>query len=331
MKLSITSTTPCAVLVCSESTYTAGTDKTRFLLTGNHHIISLLPIGTWEHITGIELNTLSHERQLLLGEGEGTCSVLDWGTDLFEIVYSKPDTECEAEATKLLSSIELPGGRRVEAFNDDGLRLNEYRGAEIRSYLLTPEKGWSAGEMSLLDVGRERLLIVKTKNKNGEMLNILTLRLECLGKISGGHCGVLNGYFYRIDELHTVMGHQRRIMLLYDDGRVNRVSEEIGFFTNARKKTNSSRDIAIALVQSVKYKLKEEYPMLVANEISESVSFEDLCEFFGRFELCSVMPENLCTCEEVVVGVYDKKTEIISPKKFFFTISDGKISDVREE
>lgn len=331
MKLSITSAVPCSVLVCSESTYTAGTNKTRFLLTGNHHIISLLPIGKWERHMGIELDTLSHDKQIKPETNGDVCNVIDWGADSFELVYNGPDVECGTDEIKLLSSMEIQGGRRIELFNDDGLRLNECRGTEMQSYLLASEKGWKTGEMSLLDVGRERLLIVKARNGCGETLNVLTLRLECLKNIRGEHCGVSNGYFYRIDGLRTVRGYQNRSLFLYDNGKVDKISEEIGFFTNKKHEVTKPEDIALALVQSVNLGLRAEYPLLTAKEISESISFDDLCGFFGKFEFCSVMPRSLCMDGEVVIGVYNEKKGIIVPKKFSFTITEGRISDVNEE
>ena len=77
MKLYIASKQPANVLICGEKTFTAGTDKTVFMITDAKQTVSIFPCGGYLPITAeIKLGEKTAEDNAANG---GRIRIFDWG------------------------------------------------------------------------------------------------------------------------------------------------------------------------------------------------------------------------------------------------------------
>ena len=219
--------------------------------------------------------------------------------------------------------------------------------------------GGTDGKAHVLDVGRERLLVIhasgcrRCENSEAETpvlgfkcgcrcekLVALNAKIEVAAALAGEICRIENGYLTAIEPLGTVLGHEKRTRYEFFGGSLRELPPETGFFTNRAHMPNSPRETALALMQAVRLGREDEADALLSRELAETLSFAELCDFFGSFADERIAPSGLCeptaydnsTAEKIIVGAI--KTDaggLVRAEKFVFTIENGVVTDVEGE
>lgn len=259
-----------------------------------------------------------------------------------------------------LGSVDFPTGngrqRRVALFRDGGLRISVEESGQERSWYVC---GGTDGKAHVLDVGRERLLVIhasgcrRCENSEAETpvlgfkcgcrcekLVALNDKIEVAAALAGEICRIENGYLTAIEPLGTVLGHEKRTRYEFFGGSLRELPPETGFFTNRAHMPNSPQETALALMQAVRLGREDEADALLSRELAETLSFAELCDFFGSFADERIAPSGLCeptaydnsTAEKIIVGAI--KTDaggLVRAEKFVFTIENGVVTDVEGE
>lgn len=114
-------------------------------------------------------------------------------------------------------------------------------------------------------------------------LLLLTDKIEVAAALAGEICRIENGYLTAIEPLGTVLGHEKRTRYEFFGGSLRELPPETGFFTNRAHMPNSPQETALALMQAVRLGREDEADALLSRELAETLSFAELCDFFGSF------------------------------------------------
>lgn len=306
-----------------------GTDGANFKLPNMRYIVSLLPTsGESGPLLPI---TVELEPNGRLNSPCPNCRTIDWGDEAIELCADFMPLPRTANTPSQLQRINFPArdGRRRNAtlYRDNGIRLSVEEGGTERSFILC---GGTEGSMRVLDVGRERLLIVHAKDGDTERLIALESRFEVAASIEGTHCSVDDGYLTAVAPLGTVLGHERRTRYELRAGRLNRLPDEVGFYSNSPIFPSDAVGISLALMEAILLKREDELDLFLSRELSESLELNDLCEFFGDFDETRAAPwqdTNDCSDEaRIILGAVKNG----KAKKFVFTVKNERISDITD-
>lgn len=227
--------------------------------------------------------------------------------------------------------------QKMELYSDGGLFLHvmdEQRPSETKRYRICEGKfNWLKGEMRLLDVGRERLLIVHVTTEKNEQLFALNNKFEVIAAIEGASCKIEEGYLTKIQNIDTVMGYERRTRYDFRNEKFQKMPDEIGFFTHELIRPTSDDEIALGLAEAVMFNREKELALLLSNELNFQLTLSDLRDFFGAFSECRIAPDRLgMNTKSVIVGVSnDESSTVRQLRKFFFKIEEAHIVDVTDE
>lgn len=344
MILYISANRPCSVLICSDGVFSAGMDETVFRLRDERHVLTLFPAclpeddGDGPLPITVELdvfgNKTTYERH---GNGHSENSnckytLFDWGKGRYELSARFAAGRRAMGRPCSLQRMAFPRrdglSRMAELYCDSGIRLSVDENGSERSYFLTDG---DSGSMSLLDVGRERLLMVRIQAGETEKLIALNGDFEIVAQIEGRSCSVSDGYLTAVSPLGTVLGHEIRTRYELRVGKLNRLPDETGFFTHERVEPSTKRATALAMMEAVMLERKAEAEQLLSAELKEYLEFDMLKEFFGSFSACRIAP--FCTDEDIVCGIVQnapkgRGAELV---RFRFRVENGRISDITDD
>lgn len=321
------------VITCKEQgaagTACIGTDGAKLKLPNMRYIVSLLPTSGESGL--LFPITVGLEPSGRLASLCPNCRTIDWGDEVIELCADFVPIPRAVNSPSLLQRINFPArdGRRrnVELYRDNGIRLSVEEGGAERSFILC---GGTEGSMRVLDVGRERLLIVHAKDGDTERLMALEGHFEVVAAIEGTRCSVDDGYLTAIAPLGTVLGHERRTRYELRAGRLDRLPDEVGFYSHSPIFPSDAVGVSLALMEEVMLKRADELERLMCQELRESLELSDLCEFFGDFDETRAAPwqdiggDSGVDEERVILGaVKDGKA-----KKFVFTVKNERITDI---
>ncbi len=89
---------------------------------------------------------------------------------------------------------------------------------------------------------------------------------------------------------------------------------------------SADRYPAISLALASKHGIKDVLPKLLTRSLAESLSFDDICDFFGSF---STIEYDLCTSKKLCLG-YELSPRILEIRSFEAELSNGRISNISE-
>ena len=304
-------------------------------------IAAVLPAETDSEIAVLKID----------GDGRLTdvaAQCIHWDAGCFELcVLLNEKKRSEPEPARLGS---------VALFRDGGLRISVEESGQERSWYVC---GGTDGKAHVLDVGRERLLVIhasgcrRCENSEAETpvlgfkcgcrcekLVALNDKIEVAAALAGEICRIENGYLTAIEPLGTVLGHEKRTRYEFFGGSLRELPPETGFFTNRAHMPNSPQETALALMQAVRLGREDEADALLSRELAETLSFAELCDFFGSFADERIAPSGLCeptaydnsTAEKIIVGAIKTDANgLVRAEKFVFTIENGVVTDVEGE
>ncbi|MFR7609657.1 MAG: hypothetical protein ACLUZ4_02465 [Christensenellaceae bacterium] len=178
-----------------------------------------------------------------------------------------------------LGSVDFPTGngrqRRVALFRDGGLRISVEESGQERSWYVC---GGTDGKAHVLDVGRERLLVIhasgcrRCENSEAETpvlgfkcgcrcekLVVLNDKIEIAAALAGEICRIENGYLTAIEPLGTVLGHEKRTRYEFFGGSLRELPPKQAFHKPGAY-AELPQETALALMQAVRLG-REDEPM----------------------------------------------------------------------
>lgn len=316
-------------------------------------IAAVLPAETDSEIAVLKID----------GDGrltDGAAQCIHWDAGCFELCVLLNEKKRSEPEPARLGSVDFPTGsgrqRRVALFRDGGLRISVEESGQERSWYVC---GGTDGKAHVLDIGRERLLVIhasgcrRCENSEAETpvlgfkcgcrcekLVALNDKIEVAAALAGEICRIENGYLTAIEPLGTVLGHEKRTRYEFFGGSLRELPPETGFFTNQAHMPNSPRETALALMQAVRLGREDEADALLSRELAETLSFAELCDFFGSFADERIAPSGFCeptaydnsTAEKIIVGAIKTDANgLVRAEKFVFTIENGVVTDVEGE
>lgn len=197
---------------------------------------------------------------------------IHWDAGCFELCVLLNEKKRSEPEPARLGSVDFPTGsgrqRRVALFRDGGLRISVEESGQERSWYVC---GGTDGKAHVLDVGRERLLVIhasgcrRCENSEAETpmlgfkcgcrcekLVALNDKIEVAAALAGEICRIENGYLTAIEPLGTVLGHEKRTRYEFFGGSLRELPPETGFFTSQAHMPNSPQETALALMQAVR-------------------------------------------------------------------------------
>lgn len=329
MKLFIASKQPANVLVCGEKTFTAGTDKTVFMITDAKQTVSIFPCGGYLPITAeIKLGEKTAEDNAANG---GRIRIFDWGEYGLEL---EPEFAAIPvnNSPKQLAALDYPCSdgkkRTVEIYSDCGLRMLErFPSCEERGYLIdNGERAVDRAEMRTFDIGRELVLIARLFSAGGERILAFNNELSEIFDVSGNECELSDGYIVSVTRLGTVMGHEKKRRFDFRQSGIVPLPEEIGYFTAAKHTPATKRETALALTECIALGRTDEAYGLLDSELKGMLGADELADFFGSFSFCRAAPEGMCEGENILIGLYDGSASQL--RIFEFSVEKGRICDI---
>lgn len=344
------------VLAVGSGFFRAAKDGEAFEAVGGELFVSVLPVGEDAESAAFAL------------DGSGrltgcTAQCIRWADGCFELRVRLEPKIRKKPAPAQLCSLIFPteggrqaanmGRRRITLFRDDGLRLSvEEGGSEYSRYVCNG----TDGKAHLLDIGRERLLVIHAAGCRRESteaepppfaagcglcekLVALNEKLEIVTALSGRSCRIENGYLTAIESLGTVLGHEVRTRHEFFGGELRKLPPETGFFTEPARMPTSPQETALALMQAVRLRREDEADALLSHELAQALSFDELCDFFGSFSDEKIVPpgfveiksENIAPTASTAVGALQKdENGLLRADKFVFEIKNGVVTDVEE-
>lgn len=329
-------------------------------------IIPITSSGRKPISTELELK-LRDEGRIGISSSDRCVRILDWSgseaTEAETIIEIIPyfDTADRQLPPMLLDSIETDAidfisinGNPVSSiglYRDDGIRLIACSNEVEKGFYICDGE---SGALKTIDAGFGRFLVIHVcgcKGHNGrdlsesgerfERLIVLDADLKQIGVVCGSCCTVEDGCLIAVDELETVLGHQRRLKYeLFSDG-LKAAQEystemdlepeqgdpigEIGFFTHMQTAPENEANASLALLECILLGRRDEAMSLLAPELRKNLDFDSLCDFFGDFDEARVAPFN----EEMrICAVGAVKND--SASVYSFEFKNGSINDVSE-
>lgn len=362
MLIRISSEVPAAVSLRSARFSLFGTDKTVFGI--DESVLFSPESGSGEAIVLINFVPISASlrmpmcAELSIGAENGAASlsvrgvsgelsVTDWsGEDVthervFEIAADYPLYVPHSEP-RTADSIEFEIGgaekARAELFCDDGVRLCVHGEDGESCYYISRGDG---GALRVLDVGSERMLVVRVVGFHEsfgaglcaaarEKLVVLNSEFMLVGSVVGSSCFIEDGFLCVIDELDTVLAHQRRLVFEPNADGLRRCADldeigEIGFFTHPPRRPAGEGEAALALMECVLLGREAEAMGLLSPGLGQGLDFAGLCEFFGDFDEARRAPFESENGPPIVGAVKDGKA-----KSYAFEFENGQICDISE-
>lgn len=329
MKLFIDSKQPANVLVCGDKAFTAGTDRTVFMVADTKQTVSIFPCGGCLPVTA-EISPFDRPAEKSASSG-GRIRIFDWGEYGLEL---EPEFAAipASSPSKQLAALDFPcaGGRKrtVEIYSDCGLRMLErFPSCEERGYLIdVGERNIDRAEMRAFDIGRELVLIVRLFSADGERILAFDNGLSEILDVSGDECELSDGYIVSVTRLGTVMGHEKRRRFDFRQSGIVPLPEEIGYFTAARHMPSGGKEIALAFTECIALGRTEEAYGLLDSELRGMLGADGLADFFGSFSSCRAAPDGMCRGENITIGLHDDGDSRL--RIFEFSIENGKICDI---
>ena len=377
MDIIITSRIPAAVFLCGERFFFGGSDRTVFSLDSPQGGFSAAFIPS---DPGGELLPSSARLGLRSGVFSGkmpappapcrSLRAVRWAEDALELIPRFARLPSPASAPALLDRLELDSfgedGARAEVslFRDCGLRLAVERGGIETSYALP---GGTDGSLSLLDIGSERLILVravgcaveKSADRSilfygsaaqnllspapSERLFALDADFALVAEVEGERCFLADGYLTAVDRLGSVLGHERRRRYeLFGrelsgerEGMPAPKETELGFFTAGRRAPKTHGEAALALLECVRLGREAEAFSLLAPELASGLDFAGLRAFFGEFDEARPDPRRRAEFEDaqsktIAAGTVRNAEGCGEAGCYEFTVENGLIADVTE-
>lgn len=255
-----------------------------------------------------------------------------WPGGVYEVLLQTgilPGRECRPFPYSLseLAWREADRERYFTLYYEGGLRLAMEEGGQIISGYSLGEG--ESGELTLLDMGEARVLLVKTAGRREERLTAFDFFGEVLLDVTGDSVCIEEGCPAVIRRYPTLRRHEYRQKYDYKEGAFFKMPGETGFFTAEDILPQCDRDVAIAFCEAVREGFREEAWGYLVSELGETLDFDEVRTFLGEFSSCSVPFSDDSGQYLGLIRHGEGRMDRVSLLRFEFT--SGKIANISEE
>ena len=184
------------------------------------------------------------------------------------------------------------------------------------------------GKLTLLDMGEERVLLVKSSSETQQRLTAFHFSGEVIMDLFADEVCVEEGCPAAIQRLGTLKGHERRRKYDLKNGVFIQAVEEIGFFTRAEPEVKDMREVAICFCEAVREGFFEEAEKYLDDSILTGLDLVEVQEFIGDFVCCRTP---FSDPSGSLLGLIRKGEGRIEKTDLYrFTFENGKIANIEK-
>ena len=274
-------------------------------------------------------------RKLSLSEGvalapEGdSMELCAWPGGVYEISFPRRRPAVRpADFPRQLDQLSFSCGRfrrTLTLYWDEGLKL--LIEDEGRSSCISLGRG-DYGTLALYTAGTRQFAAVTTREGSASHLLMLDANAEAALEISASEISLEPDCIAAIDDMGTVMGHQRRRKFVYSAGEFSAVCPETGFFTRDYVFPASPGMLTRAFAEAVREGFREEALSYLTEDLRENFRFDEIRDFLGNFQSCR---PPLSDKSGALLGLITSEGNRVSSARLYeFRFEKGLISDIAE-
>jgi len=184
------------------------------------------------------------------------------------------------------------------------------------------------GKLTLLDMGGERILLVKSSSEEQQRLTAFRFSGEVILDLFADEVGVEEGCPTAIHRLDTLKRHERRKKYDLQNGIFVQLEEEIGFFTCGEPEVKKTRETAICFCEAMREGFFEEAGRYLDESTLKGLDLLEVQEFIGDFVCCRTP---FSDPSGSLLGLIRKGTGRIETTDLYrFTFENGKIANIEK-
>lgn len=260
-------------------------------------------------------------------EGDGV-ELCHWPGGVYEICFSP--------AGRLVQSADFPRQLDQLSFSCGRTRrtLTLYREGGLR--LLIEDEGRSScislgpgdyGSLALYAVAGRQFVAVTTHEADTSHLLMLDTNIQAVLEISASAIFLEPDWVAAVDDLGTLMGHQRRRKFVYSAGEFIPQCPETGFFTRQYAFPETML-LPRAFAEAVREGFQDEALSYITDELRRDFSFDEMRDFLGNFQSCRPPVSDK---KGALLGLISSDgCRVSSARLYEFRLEKGLISDIAE-
>lgn len=260
-------------------------------------------------------------------EGEGL-ELCHWPGGVYEVSFPPAERSARpADFPRQLDQLSFSCGRlrrTLTLYHEGGLRLLIEE--EGRSSCISLGPG-DYGSLALYTAAGRQFAAVTTHEGDTAHLLMLDSNTQAALEISASHISLEPDCIAAVDDLGTVMGHQRLRKFIYSAGEFSPLPPETGFFTREYAFPGPSL-ISRAFAEAVREGFRDEALSYLAPDLRRDFSFDEMRDFLGNFQTCR---PPLSDKSGALLGLISSDGYRVSSARLYeFRLEGGLISDIAE-
>ncbi len=274
-------------------------------------------------------------RKLTLDKGsalppEGdSVELCEWPGGVYEVSFAPSNKPLHpADLPRQLDQLSFSCGRirrTLTLYYEGGLRL--LIEDESKSSCISLGQG-DYGTLALYTVAGRQFAAITTHEENISHLLMLDSNTEAVLEITASEISLEQDCIAAIDDIGTVMGHQRRRKFVYSAGEFSAARPETGFFTSEYIFPKSTALLTRAFAEAVREGFREEAISYLTEDLRRDFPFDEIRDFLGNFQSCR---PPLSDKSGALLGLITSEGNRVSSARLYeFQFKDGLISDIAE-
>lgn len=260
------------------------------------------------------------------GDNVELCS---WPGGVYEVCFCAASPAAPlADFPRQLDQLSFSCGRTrrtLTLYYEGGLRL--LMEDENKSSCISLGPG-DYGTLALYTAGGRQFAAVITHEGSVSHLLMLDINAEAVLEISAAEVFLEQDCIAAIDDLGTVMGHQRRRKFIYSAGEFSAVRPETGFFTREYVFPKNNGLLVRAFAEAVREGFREEALSYLTEDLRRDFPFDEIRHFLGNFQSCR---PPLSDKSGALLGLITSEGSRVSSARLYeFKFENGLISDIAE-
>ncbi|MBR5292555.1 MAG: hypothetical protein IKU32_06505 [Clostridia bacterium] len=293
--------------------------------TGDYYISSTPLEGTgWPTTRKLTLS----KGAALPPEGDSV-ELCAWPGGVYELSFAaERSTLRPADIPRQLDQLSFSCGRSrrtLTLYYEGGLRL--LIEDEGRSSCISLGQG-DYGTLALYTAAGRQFAAVITHEGHTAHLLMLDSNTEAVLEITADEILLEQDCIAAIDNLGTIMGHQRKRKFIYSAGEFSADHPETGFFTREYSFPVCKSSLVRAFAEAVREGFREEAMSYLTPDLRQSLPFDEIRDFLGNFQSCR---PPLSDKSGALLGLITSEGNRVSSARLYeFQFENGLISDIAE-
>jgi len=252
-----------------------------------------------------------------------------WPGGVYEVSFSSArNTLRPADLPRQLDQLSFSCGRSrrtLTLYYEGGLRL--LIEDDSRSSCISLGQG-DYGTLALYTAAGRQFAAVITHDGSTSHLLMLDSNTESVLEISADEIALEQDCVAAIDDMGTLMGHQRKRKFVYSAGEFSALRPETGFFTREYTFPANKPELVRAFAEAVREGFREEALSYLTLDLRQNFPFHEIRDFLGNFQSCR---PPLSDKSGALLGLITSRGNRVSSARLYeFQFENGLISDIAE-